>query len=92
MFSGGPRIARRFFMVELNDFYNAGFGWICRHCERELKPVESPEQAHSRAFREGEAESKNPTFSNLALAKWTDKTQRFLTCPRCGVTEAVEKS
>ncbi|MFN2502217.1 MAG: hypothetical protein ABR530_09415 [Pyrinomonadaceae bacterium] len=80
-------------MMELNDFYNAGFGWVCRHCERELGPTEGEEEPkHSRVFREGEAESKNPKLANPALAKWTDKTRRFLMCPRCGITEAVEKS
>jgi hypothetical protein len=79
-------------MIDLNDFYNAGFGWICRHCEPELEPNGTALQRHSRAFREGEAESKTPTLSNIALAKWTDKTRRFLTCPRCGITESVEKS
>ena len=79
-------------MIELNDFYNAGFGWICRPCERELKPAEPPHHKHSRVFREGEAESKTPVLASQALAKWTDATHRFLTCPRCGITEAVEKS
>jgi rubrerythrin len=79
-------------MTELRDFYNAGFGWICRHCERELKPAGIPQQKHSRAFREGEEESKDPALSNLAIAKWTDKTQQILICPRCGITEAIEKS
>jgi len=80
------------FMKELNDFYNHGFGWICRPCERELAVIDTKPQKHSRVFQEGEAESRNPVLSNVALAKWTDKTQRFLTCPRCGLTEAVEKS
>lgn len=79
-------------MIELNDFYNAGFGWICRHCERDLTRKLDAEHSHSRVFREGEAESKNPELSNLALAKWTDKTRRFLTCPRCGITEPVDIS
>ncbi len=79
-------------MIELNDFYNDGFGWICRHCESELTPLESEENVHARIFREGEAESKSPELANRALAKWTDKTQRFLICPRCGIVEAVEKS
>ena len=79
-------------MIELNDFYNAGFGWVCRHCERELNTSETSPGEHSRVFREGEAESKNPTLSNIALAKWTDKTRRFLTCPCCGITEPAEKS
>ena len=85
--------ARRFFiMIELTDFYNDGTGWICRRCELELKPKESSSQTHSRIFREGEAESKTPKMANAALAKWMDKTQMVLICPRCKITEAVEKS
>jgi len=81
-----------FCMIDLNDFYNDGFGWVCRHCERDLSRIHETPSGLSRAFREGEAESKTTTLANAALAKWTDKTRRFLTCPRCGVTEAVEKS
>lgn len=81
-----------FFMQELNDFYNDGTGWVCRHCERALPVADETRTRLSRAFREGEAESKTPTLANQALAKWTDKTRRFLICPRCGLTEAVEKS
>lgn len=77
--------------IELNDFYNDGFGWICRHCERELK-AEATDAKHSRLLREGEAESKTPTLSNQALARWTDRTQRILMCPRCGITELVDKA
>ncbi|MCD9188343.1 MAG: hypothetical protein LUM44_18140 [Pyrinomonadaceae bacterium] len=77
---------------ELNDFYNDGFGWICKHCERELKENQTEEKKYSRLMREGEAESKSPTFSNQAMAKWTDKTQRYLMCPRCGITELADKS
>jgi len=79
-------------MIELNDFYNAGMGWICRQCDRELSAVPKTPTPHSRAFTEGEAESKIPQLANAALAKWTDKTRRFLTCPRCGITEPVERS
>lgn len=81
----------RFFMIELNDFYNDGFGWICKHCERELKAQDSTEK-HSRLMREGEAESKNPIFSNSALVKWADKVHRTLMCPRCGIMEVADKS
>ena len=78
--------------LELNDFYNAGFGWICKHCERELAPQnDSSNKKTSRLMREGEAESKQPSFSNLALAKWADEAHRTLTCPRCGITELVDK-
>lgn len=77
---------------ELNDFYNDGFGWICKHCERDLKEKKTEEKKHSRLMREGEAESKQPALSTTAMAKWTDKTQRYLTCPRCGITELADKS
>ena len=77
-------------MTNLNDFYNDGFGWTCRHCERELG--QEPGDGHSRLLREGEAEGKNPRLSATALAKWADAEQRTLICPRCGITELVEKS
>lgn len=82
-------------MNELNDFYNAGFGWICRHCERERRASESEENAagatRSRLLSEGEAESKTPTLSTTALARWADPAHRRLICPRCGITETVDK-
>jgi len=71
-------------MPQLNDFYTEGFGWICRHCERQF------EREHT--ADESEAEYKDPEPANRPLAKWTDKTRRFLTCPRCGITEAAELS
>lgn len=78
--------------IELSDFYNEGFGWICKHCERELADsAENSDAKHSRLMTEGEAESKIPSFSNQAMAKWTDKTQRTLICPRCGITELADK-
>ena len=54
-------------MKEIGSFYNEGFGWICRPCELERASVSK--HRHSRAFREGEAESKNPSLANAALAK-----------------------
>lgn len=78
--------------IELNDFYNEGFGWICRHCERDLaKQTDADDSKQSRLMSEGEAESKQPVFSNIALAKWADKAQRTLVCPRCGITELADK-
>ena len=77
--------------IELKDFYNDGFGWVCRQCERDLAPTRNADEP-SRLLREGEAESKNPRLSNLSLAKWEDAAQRILVCPRCGVSESVEKS
>ncbi len=76
--------------LELKDFYNDGFGWICKNCERELNEQSNiSNQKHSRLMREGEAESKNPQFSNKALAKWTDETNSELVCPRCETTEKL---
>jgi len=75
-------------MIELNNFYNAGFGWVCKKCENELKPQSAPEK-HSRLLQEGEAESKNPRLSNSALAKWADSSRKTLICPRCGTSELV---
>ncbi|MBC7900021.1 MAG: hypothetical protein H7070_08195 [Saprospiraceae bacterium] len=79
-------------MVELNDFYNRGFGWICRQCERELQNCVAPVVGPSRLMREGEAESKDPALSNLALAKWADPAHQILACPSCGITELADKS
>jgi len=76
-------------MPGLNDFYNDGFGWICRHCERELE--KDPDKKQSRLMTEGEAESKRPEMSNRALAKWADAAQTRLMCPRCGISETVDK-
>ena len=77
--------------LELNDFYNEGFGWICKPCERELKHQLITDSKNSRLMSEGEAESKQPKLSNVALAKWADKTNQVLICPRCGITESVDK-
>lgn len=78
--------------IELNDFYNEGFGWICKPCERELKKHANPsDEKIARLLSEGEAESKQPKLSNLALAKWADKTKQTLMCPRCGIVETIDK-
>jgi hypothetical protein len=77
-------------MIELNDFYNEGFGWVCRQCELELGST--PTDGPSRLLREGEAEGGRPKLSTPALAKWLDAAQRVLFCPRCGISEPVEKS
>jgi hypothetical protein len=91
----GPRDARQNFCdiveIGLRDFYNDGFGWVCRQCERDQSLVRDPD-APSRLLHEGEAEGKNPRLSNRSLARWQDAAQRILVCPRCGITESVEKS
>lgn len=77
--------------LEYNDFYNEGFGFICKHCERELesKKTSSPRR-YARFMHEGEAESKQPELTNSALAKWLDKLQTTLICPNCGITEKID--
>ncbi len=77
-------------MPELKDFYHNGFGWICRQCEREMPTVKEDSIGLPRIYKEGEAEARNPSFGNRALAKWADPARRFLTCPRCGITEDTE--
>ncbi len=77
---------------DLEYFYNDGFGWICKLCEGEIKQtLNAPENQFSRLMREGEAESKQPQFSSHALARWTDAAQRTLVCPRCGISETIDK-
>lgn len=76
--------------LELNNFYNKGFGWICKRCERELQ-TDDTDKKTSRLMTEGESESKQPKLSSVAMAKWTDKAQRSLICPRCGIIESVDK-
>jgi hypothetical protein len=79
-------------MTKLNDFFNDGFGWICRHCDRELKSGSRTEALYSRLMSEGEAEGKQPRLSNLAMAKWADPARRTLMCPKCGITELLDLS
>jgi hypothetical protein len=75
----------------MENFYHSGFGWICCRCELELKS-DSASETQGRLMREGESESKNPRFSTAAMAKWKDKEQSALICPRCEVSEAVSLS
>jgi hypothetical protein len=77
--------------IDYNDFYNDGFGFICKHCERELKEKQTS-QTHKRPryLREGEAESKQTTLYNSALAKWLDTAQTTLICPTCGLVEKID--
>ena len=76
-------------MPELEHFYNEGTGWICRDCDSKLAASDDA-STFSRAFREGEAESKTPVLANQALARWTDVTRQTLICPRCGISENAE--
>jgi uncharacterized protein with PIN domain len=66
-------------MTELNDFRKSGDEWICKQCEREFE-------------RNSRSDHRDGKVKVPAPARYTDKTRRFLTCPNCGITEAVEKS
>ena len=77
--------------MELNDFYNDGFGWICRHCNPKSDSAESF-HGLSRLMREGEGESRSPVLSTVGLAKWADPAHRVLTCPTCGISELADRS
>ncbi|HMJ09546.1 MAG TPA: hypothetical protein VK468_11100 [Pyrinomonadaceae bacterium] len=78
-------------MPELENFYNHGFGWVCRHCVPD-NTNEKPSGGLSRLMSEGEAESKSPSFSTSGLAKWADPACRILMCPTCGITELADRS
>lgn len=79
-------------MREINEFYNQGFGWICKRCEQDWR-VETIKESDTtaRVWREGEAESKQPKLS-APLAKWFDSAKTQLVCPRCGISEAFDKA
>lgn len=72
---------------EIRNFYNKGFGWICRRCERDNSPADSLQP--SRLLAEGESEGKNPRLSTIALARWADETRQTLECPQCGTKESI---
>jgi hypothetical protein len=81
---------QEFLVEKTQHFSNNGFGWICIQCEREFTPAKPSMEKHSRMFREGEAEAKDPRLTNPALAKWLDKMRTTLICPNCGITENVD--
>lgn len=79
-------------MQEIEEFYNKGFGWICKRCESELaRQTKANDDELPRVWREGEAESKQPQLS-APVAKWLDFARSQLICPRCGITEFVNKA
>ncbi len=71
---------------ELKKFYNKGFGWVCKNCETKFV---DKNDVKSRLMTEGEAESKQPVFSNKAMAKWTNDEQNTLICPICEMSEKI---
>lgn len=79
-------------MNEIDEFYNQGFGWICKRCEKDLRAEATSELENlPRVWREGEAESKQPKLS-APVAKWLDRARTQLVCLRCGISEIVNKA
>lgn len=79
-------------MFEIDEFYNDGFGWICKRCETDRKAEnEAANQKLPRVWREGEAENKQTKFA-APVAKWLDAAKTQLICPRCGIAEVVNKA
>lgn len=70
--------------ANLENFYNDGFGWICRTCEGARK---RSAESVSRLLSEGESEGTSPELSTKALAKWADDERTELKCPGCGIRE-----
>lgn len=79
-------------MNEIDEFYNQGFGWICKRCERELNSEAASKEQENlpRVWREGEAENKQPKLS-APVARWLDAARTQLICPRCGISEVANK-
>lgn len=78
--------------MEIEHFINEGFGWVCKHCSAETQARVNEKNTRARFFTEGEAEEKEPQLSTPALARWTGPARRALSCPRCGIEEAVDKA
>jgi hypothetical protein len=78
--------------VEIENFINHGFGWICKHCSRKDNGRAGDTTGRARFFSEGEAETKNPALSSTGLARWRDAGRQVLYCPECGVEERVNKA
>ena len=76
-------------VLEIDGFYFAGYGWICKNCQP-LVPDGS--RGRARAHSEGEGEQKEPRYSSPGLAKWRDAARQTLYCPGCGTEEKVNKA
>jgi hypothetical protein len=66
---------------QTNHFFDLGYGWLCKHC--------SAEDAERKQHPEIPGASQNV---GLPLAGWTDSTRQVLSCPRCGIEEAIQST
>ena len=78
--------------MELEHFINPGYGWLCKHCYKEVETRVAPDEGRARFFTEGEAEDKELRLSTQALARWRDASRQTLFCPGCGIEEMVSKA
>ena len=76
-------------MIEIDGFYFAGYGWICKRCQP--LPV-SVEPGRARVHSEGEGEQKELHLASPGLAKWRDASRQSVFCPVCGTEEWVNKA
>ena len=74
--------------ISLKNFYNEGFGWICRRCGQDSENRKET----SRLMTEGEDESRNSELSSKGLAKWLDEGRKILICPVCKTKESAGKA
>lgn len=75
--------------LEIDGFYYAGFGWICKFCQ---PAAADDSEGRARIHSEGEGELKEPKYSSPGLAKWRDATRQVIYCPNCGAEERVDKA
>jgi hypothetical protein len=75
---------------QTNHFFNVGYGWLCKHCSAEDTERKYRPNVPTASFTQGEPAEKSSQTSSLALAGWTDATRHALSCPRCGIEEAIK--
>jgi hypothetical protein len=75
---------------QTNHFFDLGYGWLCKHCSAEDTERKQRPEVFTGLFVEGGPAEKSSKTSGLALAGWTDSTRHALTCPRCGIEEAIK--
>ena len=63
-------------IIETENFFKANYGWFCKRCQKRDK--------HKLNSQKNE--------STLYPARWLDASRKILICPKCGVTEEIDKT